>query len=437
MQKKSVLVLLVAGCILLTACSLTKQQTVTTGKNSYSLADQQSTEKAKNEGFTQADSQTENGLFMITQMDTQSDIITLENIKSEKTVQYAYTGGTCFYNKFKELITQDAIQTGSLVTIEISNTTNALTKLAVSDNVWEKENVSNYTVDKDNQIITINGKKYAYTDNTKYFSDNGEITLDDVSDTDVLRFFGIDKKILSIVVTTGHGTLTLQNTRDFDGGWLGLLGEKNSYYEIKDNMQLEVPEGSYKLTASNKGYGGSMDITITRNQNLDVDLSQIKGEAPKSSQVTFQAIVPNTTVYLDGNKIDISQPVEVQYGSHSIQAFAEGYDTWTRKLVVNSDSATIPIDLSAQSSEDSTESKSSSSSSATSNGTTGNTTNQATSNAASNTTGTTGSAASNTAGTTSGTTSGTSTTGTNSYLNTLSGIIDTLTNSEKSSSESQ
>lgn len=432
-------VLMIAAII--TGCEISNQKAVTTGKNAYSLSQQQETQKEEHKeeivALTQDKKMT--GLYMITQIDTQENLLTFYNMQNKKNVSYTYTGGTCFYDKFHALTTQETMEVGSLVNIEISNVTKALTKVNVSDQTWEKTQVKDYTIDDTNHVFTIGDTHYAYSKNTKYFSDDGQIASDELTDKDVLRVFGIDKQILSVTVVTGHGMLTLTNTKNFDQGWLGLYGEgKTSYYQIRENMQIELPEGDYQLTASNHGYGAQSNLTITRNETTNIDLEEIKNATPKNCMITFQAIEPSTTVYLDGQKIDISQPIEVQYGTHSIAAYADGYDTWSRKLIVNSAQATIPISLTKES-EKSDTAKSNTQSSSQTAAAGGDTSNHTSS--SSNTNNQTGvntpaPAASTQAASTQATGSTQAANhATDSYLNTLSGIIDTLTNDSKKSSE--
>ena len=51
------------------------------------------------------------------------------------------------------------------------------------------------------------------------------------------------------------------------------------------------------------------------------------------------------SVYIDGQQITVGQAVPVTYGSHTLKVVAEGYDDWQKTLIVNSESATISLDL--------------------------------------------------------------------------------------------
>ena len=50
-------------------------------------------------------------------------------------------------------------------------------------------------------------------------------------------------------------------------------------------------------------------------------------------------------IYVDGSEIDYTSPVEITYGKHTLKVTADGYDTWTRTLYVNSKEATIQITI--------------------------------------------------------------------------------------------
>ena len=196
----------------------------------------------------------------------------------------------------------------------------------------------------EDKIFTIGDTKYSYDEELQVFSGDAAIELSAVTGQDTLRIQGIDRKVLSVSVTTGHGVIQLVNTQALEGGWLS-LNHKN-YYKITENMQLEVPEGTYELTVAGNGYGGSTEVAVTRNEQISVDVDSIKGEDPKYCTLTFAVDVAGALMYIDGSQVDYTQPLQLQYGIHSIQITADGYDTWSKRLYVNSPEAQIEIALS-------------------------------------------------------------------------------------------
>ena len=164
-----------------------------------------------------------------------------------------------------------------------------------------------------------------------------------ISNDDVLTVIGKEKKILSVIVTTGHGTLSLNNTEDFEGSFLQL--NSDIFAIITQNMDMEVPEGVYTLKVANNGWGGSTEIEIVRGETTEVDLEELKGEGKKKGIVSFDISVEDVSVYVDGELIDHTQGIELTYGVHQIQIEASGYSTWKKYLSVNSPEATIVIEL--------------------------------------------------------------------------------------------
>ena len=121
-------------------------------------------------------------------------------------------------------------------------------------------------------------------------------------------------------------------------------------------MDLEIPEGTYTITVANKGYGGSREYEVTRDTTTVVDLNELKGEGPKKGSIRFvigttdQNEEAEIVFRIDGEEVAYDEPIELTYGVHSIGAKSFGYETYAKKLFVNSETATIVIALDTESS---------------------------------------------------------------------------------------
>ncbi|MDD5955698.1 MAG: PEGA domain-containing protein [Lachnospiraceae bacterium] len=73
----------------------------------------------------------------------------------------------------------------------------------------------------------------------------------------------------------------------------------------------------------------------------------MKGKGPKSCKLKFEIDVDGAKIYLDGKRIKKDRTLTVLYGAHSLKVTAEGYDDWERTLYVNSEKATISLDISS------------------------------------------------------------------------------------------
>lgn len=366
--------------------------------------------EAATEEETQAE---ESSLYTVSGVDTTLSTMTFLNIDTGRYEQYSYTDGTIFKDRHGSLISAASMVPGKVVTLTLRDKDLILEKVEQSADAWEMDDIGKFSYNEEDKIFTIGDTKYSYDEELQVFSGDAAIELSAVTGQDTLRIQGIDRKVLSVSVTTGHGVIQLVNTQALEGGWLS-LNHKN-YYKITENMQLEVPEGTYELTVAGNGYGGSTEVAVTRNEQTSVDVDSIKGEDPKYCTLTFAVDVAGALMYIDGSQVDYIQPLQLQYGIHSIQITADGYDTWSKRLYVNSPEAQIEIALSGDDTG-STETESTE--------TAGNEENTTVEHKHSDNT-------SNSSGTNSS--SGSSSSDSDAYRKALSEIIDTLTSNNNSS----
>lgn len=355
----------------------------------------------------------ESSLYTVSGVDTTLSTMTFLNIDTGRYEQYSYTDGTIFKDRHGSLISAASMVPGKVVTLTLRDKDLILEKVEQSADAWEMDDIGKFSYNEEDKIFTIGDTKYSYDEELQVFSGDAAIELSAVTGQDTLRIQGIDRKVLSVSVTTGHGVIQLVNTQALEGGWLS-LNHKN-YYKITENMQLEVPEGTYELTVAGNGYGGSTEVAVTRNEQISVDVDSIKGEDPKYCTLTFAVDVAGALMYIDGSQVDYTQPLQLQYGIHSIQITADGYDTWSKRLYVNSPEAQIEIALSGDDTG-STETESTE--------TAGNEENTTVEHKHSDST-------SNSSGTNSS--SGSSSSDSDAYRKALSEIIDTLTSNNNSS----
>ena len=366
--------------------------------------------EAATEEETQAE---ESSLYTVSGVDTTLSTMTFLNIDTGRYEQYSYTDGTIFKDRHGSLISAASMVPGKVVTLTLRDKDLILEKVEQSADAWEMDDIGKFSYNEEDKIFTVGDTKYSYDEELQVFSGDAAIELSAVTGQDTLRIQGIDRKVLSVSVTTGHGVIQLVNTQALEGGWLSL--NHKDYYKITENMQLEVPEGTYELTVAGNGYGGSTEVAVTRNEQISVDVDSIKGEDPKYCTLTFAVDVAGALMYIDGSQVDYTQPLQLQYGIHSIQITADGYDTWSKRLYVNSPEAQIEIALSGDDTG-STETESTE--------TAGNEENTTVEHKHSDST-------SNSSGTNSS--SGSSSSDSDAYRKALSEIIDTLTSNNNSS----
>ena len=273
-------------------------------------------------------------ILIVSDINSANETIRVYNYSTGVQYQYYYGLTTGFFDKYGNHMSVSDIHQGDVVDISGADSDGKAKRIQKSDKVWTNDAVTNFSVDKDKSVLEIGNSSYRLGERTMIFSGSDVIDTDSLTAQDKLAVVGIDKDIVSISVTTGHGTLQLSNTSLFEGSFLQ-LGDR-IFAEITKDMSLDVPEGSYTLAVANNGWGGSTDIEIKRGETTKVNLNDLKGEGPKKSSILFEVDVQGAKIYVDGSEIDYTSPVEIT---------SDGYDTWTRTLYVNSKEATIQITI--------------------------------------------------------------------------------------------
>lgn len=352
-NKMRMLFALGMACVALfiTACAGGRDNSVVTGQYYYpAQEEEESVAGTETEEGTESSLVQEDALgtdaFLITENDMQEECIILEQIASGKQYMYYYSVTTQFLDKYGNRAAVSEFEPGRVITVGKKDIEGRLMQAQLSDAVWEYPDITRYSVDEERGIFTIADTNYSYDDEVFVHSDGSRLRLSDLTQLDTLRIVGIGKKILSISVTTGHGELQLANTEIFEGSFIQ-IGSR-IFSEITSNMKMELPEGTYTVAVANNGYGGSAEIEIKRGKETVLDLDTLKGEGPKMGNILFAVDVAGAVLQIDGEVVDYSQAVPLQYGLHTLTVTADSYDTYSKKLFVNSEKATIVIGLSGE-----------------------------------------------------------------------------------------
>lgn len=351
-KNKNILMLIVCvAALIFTACTADNEDDGV--KKFYNSMNDPATEAVSGTKESKSTSGGLDSLYIVASIDSVQETIMVYSYESGTEYQYYYGLGTEFLNKYGDHISVGNVRQGDAVYISGTDSSGKIEEVRKSDAVWTNDTVNNFKVDKSDGILEIGSSKYRIDEQTIIFSGDDVIEADGITAQDTLSVVGVDKKIISMAVTTGHGTLELNNTSLFEGSFLQ-LGDR-IFAEITPDMTLEVPEGKYTLAVANNGWGGTADIEIKRGETTRVNLDDLKGEGPKISRILFEVDVEGAGIYVDGEQIDYTAPVEITYGKHKLTVTADGFDAWTRTLYVNSAEATIQITINDSSDENTNE----------------------------------------------------------------------------------
>ena len=99
------------------------------------------------------------------------------------------------------------------------------------------------------------------------------------------------------------------------------------------------------MVIRNGRHGGSKETEIHRDEETLLDVSDLKGEEVKTGNVFFTLTPADANVYIDGEKVDTSAYITLEYGIHQMIVKAAGYETISQYLKVGQENANLNVEM--------------------------------------------------------------------------------------------
>ena len=284
------------------------------------------------------------GTAVILQVDENRQKIIFEAIDTSEQYELSYDGKTLMFDEYGAAQVPAELRVGDIVDIVVSIHSGVLTEVNGTKGTFCVQDLTDYEINLNRGVFSTDGKNYRITDKTVVVENGVPGKFADIKKGDRLTIRGIDHDIYSIIENGGVGYVRIRGAESFQGGWIE-LGEK--ILPVENNMLVEVPEGSYEMMVSYHKYGGTKSVNVERGKEVSVDVSDLKGELLKYGKITFtftpQGVSP--IVRIDGEKVSTAIPVELEYGIHSLDIFADGYVTIRKYISVGSPMANLDVQL--------------------------------------------------------------------------------------------
>ena len=282
---------------------------------------------------------------VIVKIDESTKKITFRTMQLGKDYTLTYDGTTILKNKYGEEQVMEQFSEGDLVMVTFLKNKKIAKSIQSNESAFEKTDITQFEINKIAKTMNFGDKQFELDDHVVVTSAGEKIELMDISAADTLTVSGISHVIHSITVQKGHGYLRLENDEYFIGGWIEV--GQGIIKPVTEDMLLVVPEGSYQVLISNTGYGGTKDVVIEKNKETVVDVADLKGEDAKIGSIVFTVAPEDAVLYLDGNKTDYSEKIDLEYGIHQMIWKATGYQTISQYIKVGQELANIDIQMEA------------------------------------------------------------------------------------------
>ena len=296
-------------------------------------------------------------LAIIKSVDTDNKTITFRNHDTGRDYTLSYDNTTFIYSEYGRALSAALLEVGDIADITFLSGSRHLNTLDISADAFCIERSYGYDLQAGNETAQIGSSYYHITDRTLVLIDGKAGRVADVLPGDSIKVSGVGTEVYCVEVMQGHGYVSLSSSmigsENISGAYLE-IGDRN-VYRVTDGMLVSVPEGTYQLYLTGKGVDYETTITVDRDKETIVDTSQIEIEY-NYGLVTFTLIPSEARLYVDGEEVNPAWPVELTYGTHKIEATAEGYLPCSEYLHVGSSKAeveiTLPVDESYQKEED-------------------------------------------------------------------------------------
>lgn len=342
-QGNRVILLLCLLCLFLSGCEYDRN--VNQGGGESAAAAGEETESGMDTGFRimePGEYDSRDTAVVVRVMENEKKITFLNRIVN-KNYTLHYDGATVITDKYGEALSAAQLQPGDIVDVNFQHIPKKCVSISMSPQAWSVDVTAGFTMNQVRGQISFNGELYTLAERMVLLSQGEEIQLTDLNERDVLAVQGIDNTVYSILVQKGHGYLRLTGTEYFVDGFIEVGQEM--VQRITEDMLLTVPEGEYAVVVRNGRHGGNKKAVIFRDEETVLDVSDLKGEEIKTGNVFFTLTPADASVYIDGEKIDTSTYVTLEYGIHQMIVKAAGYETISQYLKVGQENANLNVEM--------------------------------------------------------------------------------------------
>lgn len=280
---------------------------------------------------------------VVVKKDAEAGTVQFQNIMSSRRYTLNYDGTTTIYDKNDQALSMEQLKEGSVVTVRFYKPNKSLAYVKENPNCISYNNVRGYDMDLRSGTITVGNTVYNISSHVVVVSDGRETDMMEVNQMDEISVWGYKNMIYGIHVEKGHGYLRLQNEDYFVNGWID-VGDR-VIRKVAEDMLLVVPEGTHTVTVSHKGSSATQEITFARNEEMAWDLGDVEITVVQKGTVIFTLTPATAKVSIDGRAVDVSKPVEIEYGLHQMRITADGYDTVAQYIRVAEPSANISVEM--------------------------------------------------------------------------------------------
>ncbi len=286
------------------------------------------------------------GTVIVINIDREGNTIRFRDPETGDEYLLNATDSTVYEDLKGSPMVMEQLKIGDIVDILVSVHSSNLRSVKRNDDseAFEFPDVTDYSINQNKGVFTLDGRNYRIIKGTTVISSGVLSSFKNIQSGDVLTVCGIGKDIYTVSETYGNGHVRITGAESFKGGWVEL---GDVIRPIEDEMLITLPEGSYTLNVSYMHFGGTKSVNVRRGRETRVDISDLKGDLLKTGVITlsFDPADASPEVKIDGKLKIKEDPIELDYGVHTLDITAEGYLSIHKYLKVGAPQAHLSIIL--------------------------------------------------------------------------------------------
>ncbi len=233
-------------------------------------------------------------------------------------------------------IQKKQFQTGDIINIFFKN--GAVEKIEPNKNVWQKNRISNFKFD-------LKTKKFIYENEKYYLNENifvkSNYDLGKISSLSLITIKGIGKQILYLEINKGTGKINFLAKEKIINGIAKI--DSKEIFNLNDADTKELREGHHNIFISGDNIEDySKDFFIKANENRDLNLDEVEF---KNGLLKINLEQSGCLIYIDNQKISLSDPIFLNYGEHELKITKQGFEDYINKIMIDSQTHEINISL--------------------------------------------------------------------------------------------
>ncbi len=293
------------------------------------------------------------GTVVILKVDKKNSRLRVRDPETDEEYELNMAGNTIYEDNAGNPMVADQLRAGDIVDILVSVHSSDLSyvKENKDSDIFEFRDITDYDISLNKGVFSYDGSNYKILPGTLVIAGDEISSFKEIKEGDVLTIAGKGRNLYTVQETGGNGYVRVTGAESFKGGWIEL---GNVIRPIDDEMLITVPEGSYDLVVTYMHYGGTKSVNVMRGRETRVDVSDLKGDLLKTGMITFafDPVNASPAVYIDGKMIIKENPLELDYGVHTLEVKADGYVDIHKYLKVGEPMANLTIVLEKEKEKD-------------------------------------------------------------------------------------